>query len=388
MKAEAARPTSDPHLAQEVSNDLRAKLDAQRAVCPVHHEPDGSVTVLSHAHVRDAAIDAETFSSAVSRFRAIPNSLDGEEHRTYRNLIDSYFTDLEVAAQEAQCRAHAAEIVAGLSRGEMVRTVTDIGTTFAVRAQCAWLGWPKDVEDDLVLWVNDKREASSEGNDTQLAEIAGRFDAMMARVLDASRSGDAVTVTARLSRERVNGRPLEREEIVSILRNWTAGDLGSLAACVGAIVHHIATDVALQRYLRELTEAGDPREFEAALEEILRIDDPFVSNRRVTTRDTHIAGVKVPAGTRVHLNWTSANRDPEVFESPDAFNPVDHHSQNLVFGIGPHACPGRSLTLMELRVIIDELLKQTENISMFSGEAPLRERPPASGWAQVPIVLT
>ncbi|MFC5338984.1 hypothetical protein [Leucobacter denitrificans] len=44
MNAEAARPTSDPHLAMEVSNDLRANLDAQRAVCPVHHESDGSVT--------------------------------------------------------------------------------------------------------------------------------------------------------------------------------------------------------------------------------------------------------------------------------------------------------------------------------------------------------
>ncbi|MFC5338983.1 cytochrome P450 [Leucobacter denitrificans] len=337
--------------------------------------------------MRDAAIDAETFSSAVSRFRAIPNSLDGDEHRTYRDLIDTYFTDEEVAAQEAQCRAHASAIVAGLARGEMVRTVIDIGTTFAVRAQSTWLGWPEDVENDLVTWVNDKRDASREGNDAQLAEIADRFDAIITRVLDASKSGDPESVTARLTREQVDGRPLEHEEIVSILRNWTAGDLGSLAACVGVIVHHIATDVALQRYLRELLAAADPRQFEDALEEVLRIDNPFVSNRRVTTRDTQIAGVDVPAGTRVHLNWTSANRDSEVFESPDSFNPDANQAQNLVFGIGPHVCPGRALTLMELRVIVSELLNQTDTITMYAGEKPLRERPPASGWAQVPIVL-
>ena len=31
------------------------------------------------------------------------------------------------------------------------------------------------------------------------------------------------------------------EEIVSILRNWTAGDLGSIATSIGVIVHFLAT---------------------------------------------------------------------------------------------------------------------------------------------------
>lgn len=377
----------DEHLEAGTQPDLRVMLDAQRQTCPVARTPDGAVTLLAHADVRAAALDPETFSSAVSAHRALPNSLDGEEHRAYRRLIDAYLTEAEVAAQEPQCRAHAAAIVAALPRGATVRTVLDIGTPFAVRVQSTWLGWPSEIEQELVDWVADNREATRSGERARMAEVAERFDAIISRLLDARRDGSLDDVTARLMNDRVDGRPLKHAEIVSILRNWTAGDLASLAACVGVIVHHLATDVALQSHLRQLVADGRVGDFEDAVEEILRIDDPFVSNRRVTTRDVVVGKELIAAGSRVVLNWTAANRDPDAFADPDAFNPADHAGNNLVFGVGPHICPGRALTLMELRVIIWELLARTSRITMSHERGPVRELPPVSGWAKVPIVL-
>ncbi len=377
----------DPHSEAGTQPDLRVLLDAQRDACPVIRTPDGTVTLLAHADVRAAALDAETFSSAVSAHRALPNSLDGEEHRAYRRLIDAYLTDDAVAAQEPQCREHARAIVAALPRGVTTRTVLDIGTPFAVRAQSTWLGWPSDIEDELVAWVADNIEASRSGDRSRMADVAERFDAIIGRLLDTRRDGSVDDVTALLMRDQVDGRPLQHAEIVSILRNWTAGDLSSLAACVGVIVHHLATDVALQTHLRSLVADDDVQGFEDAVEEILRIDDPFVSNRRVTTRDVELRGQHLGAGTRVVLNWTAANRDPDAFADPDSFNPDEHAADNLVFGIGPHICPGRALTLMELRVIIWELLAQTRRIAMSHERGPVRELPPVSGWAKVPIVL-
>ncbi|MGC3955100.1 MAG: cytochrome P450 [Propionicimonas sp.] len=378
---------ADPHAEAGTRPDLRVLLDAQRQSCPVVRAADGTVTLLAHADVRAAALDPETFSSAVSAHRALPNSLDGAEHQAYRKLIDAYLTGPEVAAQEPQCRAHAAAIVGALPRGVTVRTVLDIGTPYAVRTQSSWLGWPAGIEPELVDWVADNREASRSGDRQRLAEVAERFDAIISRLLDARRDGSVDDVTARLMRDRVDGRPLQHAEIVSILRNWTAGDLGSLAASVGVIVHHFATDVALQSHLRQLVAAERVTDFEDALEEILRIDDPFVSNRRITTRETAVRGERLEAGTRVVLNWTAANRDPDAFPDPDAFNPAEHAEHNLVFGIGPHVCPGRALTLMELRVISWELLSQTTRIAISRERGPVRELPPVSGWAKVPIVL-
>ena len=377
----------DPHSEAGTSPDLRVMLDSQRESCPVHRADDGTVTLLAHADVRAAALDPGTFSSAVSAHRALPNSLDGAEHRAYRALIDAYMTPEEVASQEAQCREHAYEIVAALPRGATVRTVLDIGTPFAVRTQSTWLGWPSKIEGELVAWMAENREASRSGDRTRLAEVAESFDAIIMRLLKARRDGQPDDVTARLMRETIDGRPLPDSEIVSILRNWTAGDLGSLAASVGVIVHHLATDVALQGYLRQLVAEARIQDFEDAIEEILRIDDPFVSNRRITAQDTVIGGEPIGVGTRVVLNWTAANRDPEAFDDPDAFNPAEHASANLVFGVGPHVCPGRALTLMELRVIVWELLSQTSRISISTERGPVRELPPVSGWAKVPIVL-
>lgn len=377
----------DPHSEAGTSPDLRVMLDSQRESCPVHRAADGTITLLAHADVRAAALEPETFSSAVSAHRALPNSLDGAEHRAYRALIDAYMTPAEVAGQEAQCREHAYEIVAALPRGATVRTVLDIGTPFAVRTQSTWLGWPSSIEDELVAWMAENREASRSGDRARLAEVAEGFDAIIMRLLEARRDGQPCDVTARLMRETIDGRPLPDSEIVSILRNWTAGDLGSLAASVGVIVHHLATDVALQGYLRQLVAEARIQDFEDAVEEILRIDDPFVSNRRVTTRDATLGGEPIAAGTRVILNWTAANRDSDAFADPDAFNPVEHASANLVFGVGPHVCPGRALTLMELRVIVWELLSQTSRISISTERGPVRELPPVSGWAKVPIVL-
>lgn len=367
--------------------DLRSQLDQQVGRCPVIKNEDGSYTLLSNADVRAAALDAETFSSAVSAHRAIPNSLDGAEHQAYRTLIEKYMTRQAVAAQEPQCREHARAIVSSLDDGAVVDAVSDIGTTFAVRTQSTWLGWPDSVEDALVQWVQDNHDAAGSKDRAVHAEIAERFDGIISGLIEDRRDGNTDDVTYQLMQDQSLGRPLEDAEIVSILRNWTSGDLGSLASSVGVIVYALAADPSLQSELRSFVHEGRTLDFEDALEEILRIDDPFVSNRRVTTTDTEVSGTVIPAGTRVHLNWVAANRDPHVFPDPDKFDPAVNMDNNLVFGIGPHVCPGRALTLMELRAVIWELLALTSWVHLSPDQPALREDVPASGWATVPVVL-
>jgi cytochrome P450 len=382
--------TTDAHAEATEVWDLRAALDARLEACPVEHDGAGTWTVLRHAEVVAAALAPETFSSAAGSHRAIPNSLDGAEHAAYRAVVDRYLTDEAVAEQEAQCRAHATAIVDALPRRRTVDAIADIGTPFAVRTQATWLGWPSDIEDELVAWMADNLAATRSGDRVRTAEVAAHFDALVGGLVrDRRDAGDEAPddVTTRLLSESVDGRPLTDVEVVSILRNWTAGDLGSLAASLGVLIHRLATRPERQDVTRERTTRGDHAAIEAAIEEVLRIDDPFVSNRRRTTREVELGGHTIPAGDRVILNWTAANRDPRVFGDPDEFRPEENAANNLVFGIGPHICPGRALTLMELRVAVVELLAGTERLLPAPGEAPVRERPPVSGWAQVPVVL-
>lgn len=371
----------------EICADQRAAYDALRSRCPVAHDGAGKWMALGHAEVAAAASEPEIFSSAVSTRRAIPNSLDGAEHTAFREVVDRYFTPERVKREESQCRAHATAIVDALPRGTMTRVMADLGIPYAVRCQTTWLGWT-GIEDELVRWIADNHAATRSGDRDLTADVAVRFDAMIGSLLEARRGAPpASDVTAELMRENVDGRPLTHAEIVSILRNWTAGDLGSLAACVGVVVHFLATHPGLQDEWRAAAGSTAPAVLEAAIEEALRIDDPFVSNRRRTTRATELGGRTIPAGATVVLNWTAANRDPRVFGDPDVHDPAGHGPATVVFGIGPHVCPGRGLTLMELRVLTEELLRRTSSIELADDVPAVRETPPVGGWARVPVVL-
>lgn len=367
--------------------DQRSAYDAMRAECPVAHQ-DGTWVVLRHAEVVAVATDPRTFSSRVTTRRAIPNSLDGAEHSAFRAVVDRYLTGERVVREEPQCREHAAAIIDALPRGVTVKAIASIGIPYAVRSQSSWLGWPPNLEEELVGWIRDNHAATRSGSPTRAREVAERFDHLIRAELE-KRPDDApdIDVMGELLGDSVNGRPLTTDEIVSILRNWTAGDLGSLATSVGVIVHFLATKPTAQDEVRALVEAGDREALAAAAEEILRIDDPFVSNRRVATRAVSLGGENLPEGGHVVLNWTAANRDPLVFGDPDRFDPNGNADANLVFGVGPHRCPGRTLTLMELRVMLEELLSRTAWIDPAPDLPPVRETPPVGGWARVPIIL-
>lgn len=128
-------------------------------------------------------------------------------------------------------------------------------------------------------------------------------------------------------------------------------------------------------------------ELDLIIDEVLRIDDPFVTNRRVTTGPVDLGVVELPEGARVKLRWTSANRDEVVFGDPQAFDPAGHAADNLVYGTGTHACPGRLLANVELRIAVRALVAGTTAFVLDPEQPAEREVAPVGGWARVPVLL-
>ncbi len=348
-------------------------------------ESDAGWVACRHADVVEIAQDPDRFSSAVSRFLQIPNGLDGEEHARMRRLLDPFFAPERMETLEPLLRSVAADLVAEISRGEVINAVTEFGARFAVRAQSQWLGWPSDLEDELLAWMAANFEASRSGELTQTAQVARRFDEIIRSIVEPRLTGSQARhgdVTDELI-DVLRNEPDPEATLVSVLRNWTGGDLGSIALCIGVLVHWLAVHPEHQDSFRRLSD----HELDQAIDEILRIDDPFVSNRRRATQDTTVDGVEIRAGERVVLNWTGANRDPAVFGDPEAFNPQRNAGQNVVYGTGPHVCPGRPLATLELRVTIQELLKAVSQIRLAADHSSKRARPPAGGFRSVPVVF-
>lgn len=290
-----------------------------------------------------------------------------------------------MAALEPRLDVCARAIVDALPRDRVIDVVSGFGYAFAVRAQTEWLGW-HGTEDALLSWMAANHEATRSEDRGRMASVAAAFDEIVASQVRRRRelAGPApVDPTSELLEVRVNGAPLSDADVVSILRNWTAGDLGSIAAALGVVVYFLATHQDVQAALRR-----DDSELAAAIDEILRIDDPFLANRRVVTRAVRIGGVELEAGTIVDLNWTSANRDAAVFGNPDVYRPREHAGANLVYGTGIHVCPGRPLATLELVVATRTLLQRTINIELAADVPAERETYPVGGWRRVPVVLS
>ncbi|HRN30439.1 MAG TPA: cytochrome P450, partial [Terrimesophilobacter sp.] len=303
----------DPH----VLGDQLAAYDRMRRECPVAHSDYLGWSVFRHEDVVRVVTDHETFSSAVSAYPAVPNGFDPPEHTAYRTLVDRYFTPEHMSAFEPLCRDVARDLVVRLPRNRTVEFIAEFALEYALQAQRAWLGWPAYTLESLRHWTARNHRATLAREREELVSVAAEFDAAVRRVLADNReeasahgttsaaAGDSVTatsVTAQLMRDRLDtsdgeSRVLSDEEIVSILRNWTVGELATLSASVGILVDHLARHPELQQSLRR-----DPSALPAAIDEILRLHAPLIANRRVATRDVELGGRMIRARERVNVN--------------------------------------------------------------------------------------
>ena len=110
----------------------------------------------------------------------------------------------------------------------------------------------------------------------------------------------------------------------------------------------------------------------SAVEEILRWANPLHYFRRTLTEDTELGGVKIKAGDKVAMIYTSANRDEDVFDDSQAFDITRSPNPHLSFGIAQHFCLGVHLARLEGRVFFEELLKTFSTIEQTGPSRRIR----------------
>lgn len=109
------------------SHDAHTRDPDHRAVDPAR--------ITRHADVVAAATNAEAFSSAVSRFLNVPNTMDGPEHANYRAIVDRYLTSEIVRGLEPMFCEVAAQVSVDFLPDGAFDAVRDYGFRFAVRTE-------------------------------------------------------------------------------------------------------------------------------------------------------------------------------------------------------------------------------------------------------------
>jgi cytochrome P450 len=104
----------------------------------------------------------------------------------------------------------------------------------------------------------------------------------------------------------------------------------------------------------------DPSLIPNAVEEVIRWATPVLHMRRTATVDTVLGGTAIAAGDWVVMWYASANFDESAFDGPlrfDVRRPV--RPEHVAFGaFGPHHCLGAPLARLEIRLLLEQLVRR------------------------------
>ena len=348
----------------------------------------GFWAVLRHADVVEVARDPGTYSSwlggvmldtsegeALEQTRGMLLTMDPPQHTEFRHPLMPHFGARVVGRMEAQIRELCRAVLDAVD-GE-VDFVYDVARELPARVIAVIMGLPSADIPQLQRWTDvqlggqdEEVRAGYEGN--ALVEMA-MYAAAFAADRRAAPPRDDVTSLLLESMDD-NGFGFFFAQLVTAANDTTKTLISS---GTHALVEHPDQLEALR---------SDPHLVPNAVEEMLRYGNPVHYMRRTATQDAVLGDVKVAAGDKVAMIFTSANRDEDVFDDPQRFDITRSPNPHLSFGMGTHFCLGAHLARLESRVFFEELLATFPTVERAGEPAPLRSNL-INGYKRVPIRL-
>ena len=162
-----------------------------------------------------------------------------------------------------------------------------------------------------------------------------------------------------------------------------------LAAGFETTVNLLSNGISLLRQHPEQLERlrTEPDLWPNAVDEVLRIDPPVLFTGRFTEHGAQVADKHIQPGLGVLTVLAGANRDPEVFPDPTAFDVARPNARDHIsFSGGRHFCLGASLARMEGEVGLRALFDRYPDLELLPG-AHRRPTRVLRGWENLPARL-
>ncbi len=149
-----------------------------------------------------------------------------------------------------------------------------------------------------------------------------------------------------------------RDELMTLL---TAGHETTATGLAWAFERLMRTPDVMERLRGSL---DDDDYVDAVVKETLRVRPVIVDVARKLTRDTEVAGWRLPAGTLVLPAIAVLHARPDLYDSPREFRPERFLGDGpesyawIPFGGGVRRCIGASFAQVEMRTVLREVLRR------------------------------
>ena len=342
---------------------------------------------------------------------------EGATWQRQRRMLQPAFTPARVAGYAASMREAAQEALDGLLPTGAAEGLVDMDDLFSrlamdvilrtlfnsrvqadsqdaaravqVLSACAIqeMFWPVTLPD----WLPLPGKAAKRRSLRTLRELVGRHVRERAASPAATTRGDLLDMLLSL-RDENSGEPLTDQEVFDqCMVAFQAGHETSATALLWwsrLLAEHPDEAARVQQEVDAVLGERDPvpkdmaalPRLTASLKEAMRLYPPIAALlTRRATQDLQVGRWTVPRGTLVRVTPWVLQRDPRVFEQPEAFRPERFAPDApppprgawMPFGSGPRVCIGQHFAMLEMTLLAAMLL-QRYTLELPDGAGPVR----------------
>jgi cytochrome P450 len=326
--------------------------------------------------------------------------LDPPDHTRLRKLVQPNFTARAMDALKPRVQRLVDELLdkaerAAAERGETaperrMEFVEAFAYPLPVQVISDLLGIPVEDQPQVHAWAERFLQADPQQYMANQEARAGMMDftRYLEGLFERKRREPTEDMISQMVHAQEDGDRLSPQELLSmVFILFIAGHITTVNLLGNGVVALLMHPEQHARFLAD--PAGMAK---GMVEETLRYWGPvdFLGSPRIVKEDLELGGVHIPKGSKLSVGLASANRDPQRFENPDAYDisRPDAH-RNIAFGKGIHVCIGAPLARLEAQIAFETLFRRFPKLRLAESADSLRLGVGAAmrGFKRIPVLF-
>jgi cytochrome P450 len=314
-------------------------------------------------------------------------SAEGDMHTRLRRLVAPAFSPRAADRLRPFMREVIGGLVDKVAAAGRADFAKDICEPYPIPIICELLGAPKKDWQLFSRWAEDILEIFS-------ADVVDKLDLIMRTqdelgdytrgLIAERRSKPADDLLTDLITAEEAGDKLSTDELVMMVNAVIVGGTDTTRNQLGCAVALFADHPDQWALLAERPELA-PR----AVEEAMRYFGAVRGTARFASCDIEYRDVLFPTGTFMAVALADANRDPAVFNEPEAFDITSEPAgqPQMTFGSGIHYCLGAALARAELQEALPLLAQRMPKLAIDGDITWKPDGVGIFGPARMPVVF-